>query len=132
MILALEHRTHMPTRRGNYVVRVDDDGAIYAHQNAGEPAHGSEWTIDPATARRGTLAQPRDSVERVLRKHGFFELAPRYEAPATQGGVIRTLTYWHPQGAATTVTVDRAKLPALDRLIQKLLDALQLSEIPAG
>ncbi|TMQ20073.1 MAG: hypothetical protein E6J91_04770 [Deltaproteobacteria bacterium] len=132
MILELEHRTHLPTRVGNYFVRIDDDGTIYAHQNAGEPARDADWTVDPAAARRGTLAKPRDTVERVLRKHGFFDLAPRYEAPATQGGVIRTLTYRDGEGVARTVTVDRARLPELDRLIQRLREALGLAEIPAG
>lgn len=132
MILELEHRTHLPTRIGNRFVRVDDDGTIYAHQNAREPALDTEWTVTPAAARRGVLAQPRDTLERVLRKHGFFELAPLHEAPATQGGVIRRLTYWDRDGAARSVTVDRAKLPELDRLVQKLLDVLGLSEIPAA
>jgi hypothetical protein len=131
MILELVHRTHLPTRTGNYFVRVDDDGAIYAHQNAGDPARGADWTIDPAAARCGTLAKPRDVIERVLRRYGFFDLAPHHEAPATQGGVIRTLTYWDRQGAARTVTVDRARLPPLDRLIAAVLAALKLAEIPA-
>jgi hypothetical protein len=131
MILELEHRTPTPTRSGNYFVRVDNDGTIYAHQNAGEPTRAVDWTIDPAVARCGTLEQPRQVVERVLRKHGFFELAPLHEASATQDGVIRKLTYWDRQGAARTVTVDRAKVPELDRLIRKLLEALKLAEIPA-
>ena len=129
MIVAFEHRTHLPTQIGNHVVCVDDDGAIYAHQNARDPAPGAAWTAEPA--RVGALAQPRDVVERVLRKHGFFELDPLHESPATQGGVIRTLTYWDREGAPTTVTVDRAKLPAFDRLVQKLFEALELSELPA-
>jgi hypothetical protein len=132
MILELEHRTRMPTRIGNQLIRVDDDGTIYAHQNARDPAPGAEWTVDPATARRGAIAEPRDTIERVLRKHGFFELAALHEAPAVQDGVIRTLTYWERDGAARTVTVDRAKVPVFDKLVGKLLGALHLSDIPAS
>jgi hypothetical protein len=132
VILEFEHRTHLPTRIGNQFVRVDDDGTIYAHQNAREPALDTDWTVAPAATRRGVLAHPRDALERVLRKHGFFELAPLYEARATQGGVIRCLTYWDRDGAARTVTVDRAKVPEMDHLIHEILDALKLPEIPSA
>jgi hypothetical protein len=131
MILEFEQRTRMPTRIGNQLVRVDDDGAIYAHQNAREPALGTDWTVDPTAARRGMIAHPRETIERALCKHGFFELPPLHEAPATQGGVIRRLTYWDREGTAWTVTVDRAKVPEFDRLVKKLLETLRVSEIPA-
>jgi len=131
MILLFEHRTHHPTRTGNHFVRVDDDGTVHAHQNATDPPPGREWTVEPDGARVGRIAHPRETVERVLRKHDFFEMDPLYESATTMGGVIRTLTYWDAGGVARTVTVDRAKRPDFDKLVQKLLGALDLTELPA-
>ena len=132
MILRYELRTHHPTRTGNLYVVVDDDGVIRAHQNAKDPPPGRDWTIEPAAARVGALADPRAVIERVLRKGGFFGMPPRIESPATQGGIERTLAYVDAAGAQHTVTIDRAKAPEFDKLVNRLLDALDLAQIPVA
>lgn len=132
MILRYELRTHHPTRTGNQYVLVEDDGVIRAHQNAKDPPPGRDWTVEPAATRVGALADPHPVIERVLRKSGFFAMPARIESPTTQGGIERTLAYVDAAGVEHTVTVDRAKAPEFDKLMSRLLDALDLDQIPVA
>jgi hypothetical protein len=132
MILRYELRTHHPTRTGNHNIVVDDDGTVRAHQNAKDPPPGRDWTIEPAAAKVGTLADPRAALERVLRKGGFFAMPARLESPTTQGGTSRTLAYVDASGVEHSVTVDRARSPELDKLVTRLQDALGLDQIPVA
>jgi hypothetical protein len=131
MILHYELRTHRPTRTGNHYVTVDDQGAIRAHQNLRDPAPGEAWTVAPADAKIGQLADPRARLEATLRQAGFFDLPPLTESLTTQGGVTRTLTFVAADGTQRTVTVDRARAPAFDAVVRKVLDALAIADIPA-
>ncbi|HET7505273.1 MAG TPA: hypothetical protein VFK02_29845 [Kofleriaceae bacterium] len=132
MILRYELHTHHPTRTGNHYVLVDDDGVIRAHQNAKDPPPGRAWTVDPAHAPVGKLANPRPVIEKALRKGGFFAMPPRIESVTTQGGIARTLAYVDAAGVERAVTVDRARSPEFDKLVRRVLDTLDLAEIPAA
>lgn len=120
-------------RIGTYVVRVDNDGALSAHRSACERAQDTH---------HGAVPQPRATIDRVLRGNGFFDntalpfgraqqpTEARTEA-AAQGRIAWRLTYWDPQGTARSITVDDGD-PAAQRLIPKLLEALDLPGFPAA
>jgi hypothetical protein len=126
MILAYERRTHFPTRIGNARFQVDDAGAVSVQVNKQEPALGEDWR-DDSTRHAAKLADARATVEDILARHGFFNMAPRTD-DEYDDGYSEQLTYWDAAGAPRTVVVDRARLPPFRSLVNALAASLGITD----
>jgi len=126
MVLAYERRTHFPTRIGNARFRVDDLGAVAVQVNREEPALGEDWS-GAYSSRQPAIADARARVEDLLSRYGFFTMPARTDEEYDDG-FSEQLTYWDRAGAAHTVVVDRARLPAFRALVNALAATLGITD----
>ena len=127
-ILEYERKTQFPTRRNNARFRVDDDGSVYAQKNLSEPPPGREWTQDYAPEPVAHIKHAAKRIDKILRRYGFFDMDERYENPVATDGSIEVLRY-RSGDTEKSVTVDRARVEAFQKLMRKLAIELSLGEL---
>jgi len=121
MLLEYIRKTRFPTKRGNVRLRIDDSGQIFVQKHVGDPPRGQDWTGDYPSSPTTTLRNARQELEKLLTRFKFTEMQPLYINEAASDGRIETLTHHTLAGVARTVTVDRAKAPEFQKLVQAII-----------
>ncbi len=117
------------TKRGNVRVRIDDSGQIFVQKNVGEPPGGQDWTGDYAASPTTTLRSARQEIEKLLGKYRFTAMPPLSVDDAASKGRRETLTHHTLKGVARTVTVDRARAPDFEQLVQAILRKANVTDL---
>ena len=117
------------TKRGNVRVRIDDSGQIFVQKNVGEPPGGQDWTGDYAASPTTTLRSARPELEKLLARFKFTSMPPLSVDEGASKGRLETLTHHTLKGVARTVTVDRARAPDFEQLVQAILRKANITDL---
>ena len=130
MTVLLEYSTQSYRRaKGNYRFRVDADGAVRVQQNRADLLDHHGWTEAYPAEPQATFADAEGRLRALLEHDGFFALAGAGDAERRDGSL--QILAWHGPDART-VRVDRARAPAFEALVGRLVRELAIDQLLAA
>jgi hypothetical protein len=127
-LLSYELVTWFPTRRGNVRVVVDRSGAVRTQRNDRDPPPDEEWAGPLPNDPRSVLKDAESRLAKALDRGGFFAMDSQYVSDTTTDGTRQVLT-WNGARGPKSVTVDRARVPAFEKLLGELWRLLGLAGV---